>query len=504
MKIALICNGSEQLGIQYISASLKKSNHQTRLFLDPCLFNDKIVFNFVSLEKMFSMRKKLIDAVVDWEPDLIGISSVTVTYQWSKDIARALKEKLPNKLIIIGGPHAILTPEVIIQEPCFDIVCIGEGEKAVVELADSIRNNAIDYSIKDLWFRKDGEIIINPLRNLQEDLDELPLPDRSIFEPYYNMSDSLLTMSLRGCMFRCAYCSHNVIREKYKGKGKYVRRKSPEKFISELEYFKNKYKYKFVRIYDDIFTHDLEWLEKFSLLYKKKINLPFFCLGHPMYLDEDRIRLINEAGCKWIQVGIESLNEQTRKKILNRPESNNQIYNSISLLEKYKMRYELDFIFGLPGDDENTYKETVDFLKPLNSLNRVSALILSFLPKTEIINHSLKYKDIDVDEIKNIEEGLESSQTDKGSIRKEHTRKLSERYNLLYRLCAFMGEGKIDFPRKTGLIKVLVYLNPFLLYIIRIMGMDIVDKIFVKLFFRQSAKIAFFKNKYYNFDGGKE
>jgi len=199
-----------------------------------------------------------------------------------------------------------------------------------------------------------------------------------------------------------------------------------------------------------------------------------------------------------VQVGIESLNQNTRQKILNRPENNEEIFHSISLLDKYQLHYELDFIFGLPGDDLETYEQTVDFLKKTKSLNRVSALVLSYLPKTDIINHSMQCNDIGQEDLLNINEGLEGCQTDKGSIRDRQKRLIAERYNLLYRLCAFLGEQWIDFIRRTGLYKILVRFNPFLLYFIRILGMDTVDKIFVRIFFRQFLKVVFTSDKYYS------
>ncbi|MFH0986183.1 MAG: radical SAM protein [Candidatus Omnitrophota bacterium] len=496
-KVALICNGSEQIGLQYISACLKARGHETRLFMDPSLLNDRVVFNFESAEKLFSMRRELILSVTGWKPDLIGISTVTITYPWARDIGKGLKEVLPDVPIIVGGPHAIMIPEVIITEPFFDMVCAGEGEQAIGELADSIGARTLNTAIQDIWFKRDGQVIQNPLRHLTEDLDSLPFPDRAIFEPYLNMNDSLLTMSQRGCVYQCTYCSHNVLKENYKGKGCYVRRKSPERFVEELRHFKELYSYEFVRIYDDIFTHDIAWLETFTPLYLKHINKPFFCLAHPLCLKERAVQLIKEAGCKWIQVGIESMNPQTRKDILNRPESNEDIGKAIALLEKYGIKYELDFIFGLPGDDVSTYEKTVDFLKGKKHLSRVSALTLSFLPKTQIVDHSICEGSISVDDIRNIEQGLEGCQTDGGSIRSKEKQRIAERYNVLYRLCAFMSGPQIDWVRRRGLDKILVRLNPFLIYLIRIFGMDTVDRIFVKMFFNQMFKVTLGRRHYY-------
>jgi radical SAM superfamily enzyme YgiQ (UPF0313 family) len=497
MNIALICNGSEQLGVQYISAYLKQRGHDVRLFMDPSVFNDRVVFNDERLETLVSMRERLVEAVAAWKPDLVGMSVVTIVYPWAKAVAQGIKALSPGTPVIVGGPHAMLAPEVILEEDCFDMVCTGEGEQAMAELADSIAAGKLDTTIADIWFKTPQGIVKNPLRHLQEDLDQLPFPDRSIFEPYFNMSDSLLTMSQRGCIYRCAYCSHNVVRKNYKGKGRYVRRMSPERFIEHLRHFKELYDYKFVRIYDDIFTYDHEWLKVFTPLYKKHISLPFFCLGHPRYLKEEAVRLIKEAGCRWIQVGVESLNPVTRREVLNRPESNREIFEAIRLLEKYELRYELDFIFGLPGDDAATYEMTVDFLKKTKHLNRVSALVLSYLPKTEIIQHSLNNKDISEADLGNISQGLEGCQTDCGSIRTEEKLKEATRYNMLYRLCAFLPEGAIDFLRKRDL-GLCIALKPVLLSAIRVLGMDTVDKIFVKYFFRQLFKVVFLRGSYYD------
>lgn len=497
MNIALICNGSEQLGVQYISAYLKQRGHDVRLFMDPSVFNDRVVFNDEGLERLVSMRESLVQAVARWRPDLVGISVVTIVYPWAKDVARRLKRLRPHTPIIAGGPHAMLAPEVIIEESCFDMVCTGEGEQAMAELADSLARGERDTTIADIWFKTPEGIVKNPLRHLQEDLDQLPFPDRSIFEPYFNMADSLLTMSQRGCIYRCAYCSHNVVRKNYKGKGRYVRRMSPERFVEHLRHFKQLYDYKFVRIYDDIFTYDHAWLAAFTPLYRKHIGLPFFCLGHPRYLKEDAVRLIKEAGCRWIQVGVESLNPKTRREVLNRPESNKEIFEAIRLLEKYELRYELDFIFGLPGDDAATYEMTVDFLKKTRHLNRVSALVLSYLPKTEIIGHSLQNKDITEADLESIAQGLEGCQTDRGSIRAADKLAEANRYNMLYRLCAFLPEGAIDFLRRRDLT-LFTRLKPVLLSVIRLMGMDTVDKIFVKYFFRQLFKVTFLRNSYYD------
>jgi hypothetical protein len=110
----------------------------------------------------------------------------------------------------------------------------------------------------------------------------------------------------------------------------------------------------------------------------------------------------------------------------------------------------------------------------------------------------MQCNDIGQEDLRNINEGLEGCQTDKGSIRDRQKRLIAERYNLLYRLCAFLGEQWIDFIRQTGLHKILIVFNPFLLYFIRILGMDTVDKIFVRIFFNQLLKVLFASEKYYS------
>ncbi|RKY31294.1 MAG: hypothetical protein DRP74_05205 [Candidatus Omnitrophota bacterium] len=186
MKIAFVHFGRENLGIEYISSVLKKSGHQTYLAYDPGLFSiEDNVFYAPFLEKIFKRKKKLIQELEKIEPDLIAFSVYTSTYTWSCDIAKSLKKRLKAKTVF-GGIHSTLVPEIVINNDFVDFVIQGEGEYALLELTETLNSKSGNFQIPGLWYKKESNIISNPLRQPIQNLDSLPLPDKGLFERFIN------------------------------------------------------------------------------------------------------------------------------------------------------------------------------------------------------------------------------------------------------------------------------------------------------------------------------
>ena len=142
MKIAFINDSSQQLGIQYMSAVLKQHGHEVKLFMDPQLFADDVI-QINSLGKLFNYENKIVKDVKEFSPDLIGISIVTDFYQWACNIAQKIKAEIDTP-IIVGGIHPTSVPDRVMNNKNFDMLCIGEGEFAMLELANSLEKGAID------------------------------------------------------------------------------------------------------------------------------------------------------------------------------------------------------------------------------------------------------------------------------------------------------------------------------------------------------------------------
>ena len=108
MIIAFLSYGAENLAFQYLSASLKKDNHDVKLFFDPCLFDDKLLLHYPPLNGVFSFTEWILDEIEAYSPDLIGISILTDTFPWAVEFAKAIKTRLPDVKFVVGGTHVTI------------------------------------------------------------------------------------------------------------------------------------------------------------------------------------------------------------------------------------------------------------------------------------------------------------------------------------------------------------------------------------------------------------
>ena len=202
-----------QQGVGYLSAVLKKAGHHTLL---------------LHLEKEVS-QKWLLAQVEQFSPDLIAISTTTNQFPYARKYAGWIKAAHHAAPIIYGGIHPTLQPEEVISDPATDVVCIGEGEYPLLELVGRLESGKDILDVPGLWVKRDGQIYRNPRPPLLQDLDQLPLPDREVFDfplilrRWSGVAD---VISGRGCPYNCAYCCSPSLRKLFAGLGKFVRRHS--------------------------------------------------------------------------------------------------------------------------------------------------------------------------------------------------------------------------------------------------------------------------------------
>lgn len=408
MKVVFIVIGVESLAVELLSGFLKKHKHDVEVVFDPKLFSSEAV-QVKKLASFFDTSKEIVQQIVEKRPDLIGFSVFTLNYQRSLEIARKIKGLNAKLPIIFGGIHPTSVPEVVIKEECVDIVCIGEGEEALVELLESYRDNKQRLDIKNLWFKRNGGIVKNPCRQLIEDLDSLPFPDKDIFYNIYpGFMNDYYTSSSRGCPFACSYCANNVLRNVYLGLGKLIRRRSPENIIKELVWAKERYNPKKITFVDDVFVQDVEWLERFVGDYKKKINLPYVMLTHPHFVIDKAVNLLASSGCYLLAFGIQSASEKTRVEILKRHETNKEIEEAARNCHKFGLNFSIDHIFNIPGEGIKEYEEALRFYNQIRP-SIINTYWLQYFPKTEIVKTAVEKGTLKEAMVREIEEGLTST-----------------------------------------------------------------------------------------------
>ncbi|MFH1593031.1 MAG: radical SAM protein [Candidatus Woesearchaeota archaeon] len=332
------------IGMMHLSSVLKEGGHLTDLII----VNEVDTFSDVC------------DQVKEYGPDIIAYSLLSGNEGFFLELNNFLKGKLEFKSIF-GGPHTTFFQDLIEKEGV-DITCAGEGEYALLELANKLSNNEDITRIPNLAVKIDKRIYRNGMRNLIEELDSLPFPDRGLFYQYKRIGNDPIKhfMATRGCPYNCTYCFNHAYNKLYTGKGKMIRHRSVDNVITEIKQVIDKYPTKMIYFQDDTFILDKEWLKNFAQKYKEEINLPYHCHVRANLVDEDVIRGLKMSGCTGVHMAIETANDKIRNEILRRNMSKKQILNAITLLKKYKIKLLCQNILALPTsqlrDDINTLK----------------------------------------------------------------------------------------------------------------------------------------------------
>lgn len=404
MKILFIYPGYENLGIEYLSAVLKSHKFETELVLDPILFNENGFINSNIFGKIFSFQKNILHKVIKSKPDLICFSVITDNYSWACSLANEIKQiiKVP---IVFGGIHPTSVPERVISEPSIDYVCVGEGDMAIVDLAESIRDKRPTTSIPNIWSKNNDTIFRNQVRPLVYELDSLPFPDKDLYYLQYPIfNDGYLISTSRGCPFKCSYCCNNVYHTLYQDMGKIIRRRSVDNTLAELEEAKGRYRPYFIHFVDDVFNYDSAWLFEFLEKYRTRIKLPFSCYIYPDFVNRSMVKELKEAGCFKIQMGVQVISETKRENILKRLSLQEKISSAIDFFRSEKIYVTCDNIFGFPDESEKELLSLCYFYNE-HTPNHCENFWLRYYPKTEITQWALDNNYIDLKKKEEIEKG---------------------------------------------------------------------------------------------------
>ncbi len=362
---------NENIGVMSIAGMLKAHGHKV----------DLLIFD--------EHRKNYLDMIDAFNPDLVGFSFMTGNRKWVYSTVKEVKQRF-NKPIIFGGVHPTLFPEDI-DFSCVDFVCIGEGEYPVLELMNKLQENQDCSNIENLWVKHNGSIIKNPLRNLIEDFDSLPLPYRKIYYKYKFIRDLPIKRFITGvgCPFNCTFCHNPLARQIFEGKGRHVRKKSPERVIEEIKLIKDNYVLKRVHFSADLFVLDKKWLKDFLELYRSHINIPFSCNIRIDMADEEMIKDMHNAKCWGISFGIESGSDRIRNGILKKNLKREDTITNAAVIKKYGIKLNIPNLMGLPEETIGEAFETIRINQEIKA-DYIRANVLVPYPKTEIVNYAIE------------------------------------------------------------------------------------------------------------------
>ena len=448
MKITFVQSENENLAFEYFSALLRARGHAVELAYDHRYFARTGV-RLPKIARYFDERDMLVKRIVDGRPDLVAFSVMTSSYQWALDMARRIKRRCDTP-IIFGGVHVSSVPAVAIKEEAVDMVCVGEGEESFMSLIDQFESYPA-VEIPGIWTKVEGQVREQEPARLLMDLDTLPFPDKEIFyDELPWLSTGYLIMTSRGCPYSCTYCCNDTMRKIAKGKGQYVRRRSVDNVIEEMKEAKRHYNPKLFNIMDDCFTADKSWLREFCSRYHKEVDIPFISTSHPSVVGDEVASLLARAGCMAVLIGVQSTSEESRNKILNRKETNDQIRSAVEACHRHGLKLSIDHIFGIPGEGKEEYRNALRFYDELQP-DVINTFWLVYFPRTTIVEHGLTAGILSPDDVGSINRGELDLAMNVG-IGGQKRKKSSEFYNyaFLYSLIPLLPRRVMDLIVDKG------------------------------------------------------
>src|SRR3989344_5608531 len=338
MQIHYTHNRCIPLSIAYIAAVLEKEGYSVEVY-DPLPYEE------------YDIERK----IVDFKPDIVGISCMSATFNKALGIAKRIKHANKNIPIVFGGIHVTALPKESLSNIAIDYVIIGEGEYTFLDLIKAVNNNEPLSKVKGLAYKKDNDVFVNEPRPLIQNLDELPLPARHLFPRWYFMRWMVMRgqwlngtnmMSSRGCVYDCSYCASKVMF------GRQVRFISPLKVVDEIEHLAKDYKIKAIAFSDDTFSlNEARAIEICSEIIRRKLNkkIKFRVQLRANTASDSLLKNLKEAGCIQVDIGVES-GSQRILNLLNKAITVRQVRNAFSLFKKYNLNTCATFMIGNPTE----------------------------------------------------------------------------------------------------------------------------------------------------------
>ncbi|MDI9569855.1 MAG: radical SAM protein [Pseudomonadota bacterium] len=358
------------LGVAYVAAAFLAAGAETRIF-------DYIVRRYT--------REKLWEELDEFQPDVVGATSVTLNYPLAAAILAEAKRRRPEVVTVMGGPHVSFTAAATLQEyPEIDLIVMGEGEETIRDLMDARFDKAALPRIRGIAYRRDGSVRVNEPRDFIPDLDSLPLPARHLLplSRYRALGYPISIITGRGCPYECIFCQGRRM------VGKRLRRRSVPLVVDEIAAILS-YGIDRINIADDLFVSEKRRVrEVCAEIRRRGLRFAWSAFARVNTVDGETLEIMKDAGCDSLSFGVESGNPEMLARI-KKGITLDQVRRAVRLCKEAGILAHASFVVGLPGESPQTLEETERFASSLGALYGYH--ILAPFPGTTIREEVAQY-----------------------------------------------------------------------------------------------------------------
>jgi radical SAM superfamily enzyme YgiQ (UPF0313 family) len=327
-------------------------------------------------------------------PSVVGYYGPSSGFPAIRMLTERVRRILPGAFQVLGGPHAILQPEVLLDAPDLDAACVGLGEVPTLHLLERLRDGGDPRDVPGMWTVSQGDggptITRNPPSPCPESADDILGYDYDLFlremerrSDFRRADYNLEVMLSRGCPFDCAYCSNRALRKAMGGK---TLRPSVDASIRLLKDALETTRLRRIEFHDEILTIDRTWFREFISRYAEEVRTPFWCNLRAGTFREEDVAALKMAGAERVFIGLESGNDHLRRAVLKKTVTEAQLGSSIGWLKAHGIDVVTQNLIGLP------YETPVEFLDTVR-LNAVLA------PEYSILSVFYPYPGTELEEV---------------------------------------------------------------------------------------------------------
>jgi anaerobic magnesium-protoporphyrin IX monomethyl ester cyclase len=364
---------SPPLGLAYLASALSEAGIEVKIL-------DLVVYPY--------SQAMLQNVLATFQPQLVGLTAVTMTFDNAMGVIRDIKRLNPGILTVMGGPHVTFCARATLNEHAeLDILVMGEGERTIVDLCRAVDTGGNLDRVNGIVHRNHSEICNTAPRDPIANLDELPDPARGLLPlgRYRALGMPISLTTSRGCPFKCIFCVGR------KMVGSKVRYRSPGKVVDEMQYL-NSLNFHQINIADDLFTANRKHcLAVCDEIVNRRLELKWTSFARVDTVSEEVLAKMKTAGCSAVSFGVESGNSQILKTI-KKGITREQVVKAVKMCRRTGVTPHASFILGLPGETPQTIQETLDFGEQLKELGLSYGFhLLAPFPGTEIREKADQY-----------------------------------------------------------------------------------------------------------------